>query len=71
MKRFRFEVRTTNFDRTVRACYDLGEYLGTTLAHKGLLAAWGDDRHPWTSPPGSPAAGTHSHEDVLFQVLER
>jgi hypothetical protein len=58
---------TTNYDRTVRACYNLGEYLSTTLAGEDLLSAWGDDRNPWTSPPDSPAAGTHAQPDVFFQ----
>ncbi len=60
---------TTNYDRSIRACYDLGEYIGTTLSNGRVLLAWGDDRNPWTSPPGSPAAGTHSQPDVFFEML--
>lgn len=58
---------TTNYDRTLRACYDLGEYLSITEKDEGPLAAWGDNRNLWTSPAGSPAAGTHTQPDVFFQ----
>ena len=59
---------TTNFDRTVVSCYDIGEY--QTLARSrgdddGVFAAWGDNRRTWTSPPDSPAAGTHAQPDVF------
>jgi hypothetical protein len=57
---------TTNFDRTIRPCYDLGEYMSTTRSRGLVLAAWGDNRNSWTSPAGSPAAGTHSQPDVFF-----
>jgi len=60
---------TTNYDRTVRACYDLGEYLSTTLANGRVLLAWGDNRNPWSSPPGSPAAGTHAQPGVFFDAI--
>jgi hypothetical protein len=57
---------TTNYDRTIRPCYNIGEYM--TAASTGddrTLFAWGDDRNQWTSPPASPAAGTHSQPDVF------
>jgi hypothetical protein len=57
---------TTNYDRTIRPCYNIGEYM--TAARTGddrTLFAWGDDRNQWTSPPASPAAGTHSQPDVF------
>jgi hypothetical protein len=61
---------TTNYDQTVSACYSLGEYLGITQAAEGVLAAWGDNRNQWTSPPGSPAASIHAQPDVFFQQVE-
>jgi hypothetical protein len=57
---------TTNYDRTIRPCYNIGEYM--TAASTGddrTLFAWGDARNQWTSPPASPAAGTHSQPDVF------
>jgi hypothetical protein len=65
---------TTNFDRTVVSCYDIGEYQslarsgggdGDGGGGDGVFAAWGDNRNSWTSPPDSPAAGTHSQPDVF------
>lgn len=60
---------TTNYDRTVRACYAIGEYLGITGSDDDTMVAWGDLRNSWTSPAGSPAVGTHSQPDVFFQKL--
>jgi hypothetical protein len=60
---------TTNYDRTIVACYNIGEYLGLLGHEAGLLAAWGDNRNSWTSPPRSPAAGTHAQPDVFFQEM--
>ncbi len=57
---------TTNYDRTVRACYNLGEYLSLTTADDGVRAAWGDNRQTWTSPAGSSFPGTHAQADVVF-----
>ena len=66
----RTPTATTNYDRTIVSCYDIGEY--QTLARSlgdddddDVIAAWGDNRRNWTSPPGSPAAGTHSQPDVF------
>jgi hypothetical protein len=58
--------RTTNYDRIVVACYDIGEYLSVFARGDRFLGAWGDNRNPWTSPAGSPAAGTHAQPDVFF-----
>jgi hypothetical protein len=58
---------TTNYDRPIRPCYDIGEYMGVNLTDNGLLAAWGDNRNPWTSPDDSPAAGAHAQADVFFE----
>lgn len=62
---------TTNYDRTVRACYNIGEYLSITSGDdgNGVVAAWGDDRNSWTSPADSPAAGTHAQADVFFSTV--
>ncbi len=62
--------RTTNYDRIVVACYNLGEYLSISQNDDDVLAAWGDNRNPWTSPVGSPAAGTHAQPDVFFQEVD-
>ena len=59
---------TTNYDRTIRACYDIGEYMSTTYSHERVLAAWGDNRNSWTSPAGSPAVGIHSQPDVFASL---
>jgi hypothetical protein len=57
---------TTNYDRTIRPCYDLGEYTTATRVGDGrTLFSWGDNRNSWTSPPQSPAAGTHAQPDVF------
>jgi hypothetical protein len=57
---------TTNYDRTIRPCYNIGEYMGAARSGDDrTVLAWGDDRNQWTSPPQSPAAGTHSQPDVF------
>jgi len=57
---------TTNYDRTIRPCYNIGEYMtATPNADESTTFAWGDNRNSWTSPAGSPAAGTHSQPDVF------
>ena len=61
---------TTNYDRSIRACYNLGEYMSITAGRGddeegGIIAAWGDNRRSWTSPPTSPAAGVHAQADVF------
>jgi hypothetical protein len=62
--------QTTNYDRTFTACYDIGEYLSISANGEVGLAAWGDNRNPWVSAPGSPTAGTalntHAQVDVFF-----
>jgi hypothetical protein len=64
----RTPTATTNYDRVVQPCYDIGEY--QTLAHsrgedERVFAAWGDNRKTWLSPAGSPAAGLHAQPDVF------
>jgi hypothetical protein len=64
----RTPTSTTNYDRTVTTCYDIGEYQTLARSHgddDSVIAAWGDNRRTWTAPPGSPAAGTHAQPDVF------
>jgi hypothetical protein len=56
---------STNYDRTIRPCYDIGEYMAATDSLDGTVFAFGDNRNTWTSPPQSPAAGTHTQPDVF------
>ena len=71
----RTPTATTNYDRTVTTCYDIGEY--QTLAQSrrrgddenGVIAAWGDNRRTWLSPLGSPAAGLHAQPDVFSTIV--
>ena len=57
---------TTNYDRTIRPCYNIGEYMTAARSSDDrTVLAWGDNRNSWTSPAGSPAAGTHSQPDVF------
>jgi Neuraminidase (sialidase) len=56
----------TNYDRTIQACYNLGEY--TTAARSGddhTIFAFGDDRNTWTGPAASIQPGTHTQPDVF------
>jgi hypothetical protein len=63
---------TTNYDRTIRPCYDIGEYMSATqTSDKNTLFAWGDNRNQWTSPAASPAAGTHAQPDVFAAGAKR
>jgi len=69
----RTPTATTNYDRLIVSCYDIGEY--QTLARSkddddGVFAAWGDNRRTWTSPPTSPAPGTHSQPDVFSTTVD-
>jgi hypothetical protein len=59
---------TTNYDRVIRACYNLGEYMSITagLNGEGVVAAWGDNRRTWTPPPGSVFPTPHAQADVFF-----
>ena len=62
---------TTNYDRTVRACYDLGEYMSVTSGNDGksVVAAWGDNRNTWIGPPDSVFPGLHAQADVFFSTI--
>ncbi len=63
-------LSTTNYDRAVQRCYDIGEYMsvdsGGFFNFGPPTAAWGDNRRPWTGPPGSAAPYTHAQPDVFF-----
>ncbi|HET7401414.1 MAG TPA: sialidase family protein [Usitatibacter sp.] len=68
----RTPTATTNFDRTIVSCYDIGEYqslvrpqAGPGNANGNLFAAWGDNRNTWVGPPDSAAPGPHSQADVF------
>jgi len=65
--------RTTNYDRTVATCYDIGEYMSIAAGDdpNNPIAAWGDNRNPWVAPPGSPAPGTHAQPDVFSGRLTK
>jgi len=56
---------TTNYDRTIRPCYDIGEYMTATRSLGTTVLAYGDNRNSWVSPPQSPVPGTHSQPDVF------
>ncbi|HSR23607.1 MAG TPA: sialidase family protein, partial [Candidatus Eisenbacteria bacterium] len=56
---------TTNYARTIRPCYDIGEYMAASSSLGGTIFAFGDNRNTWTSPPESPAAGVHTQPDVF------
>lgn len=67
---------TTNYDRAIAHCYDIGEYMslasnlrGDGGGQSGTVAAWGDNRNSWTGPPGSAAPYTHAQPDVFFGRL--
>jgi len=70
----RTKTATTNYDRAIATCYDIGEYQ-TLAASRGddddeaTVAAWGDNRRSWLSPPGSPAAGKHAQPDVFSAIV--
>lgn len=64
---------TTNYDRTIRPCYNLGEYQGITAANGAVHEAWGDSRNTITEPvhPLNPLSGlTHPQQDVFFQKVK-
>lgn len=62
--------RTTNFDRLIQPCYNLGEYMSVAWSRGGTRAAFGANPNLWTSPPGSPLfttpLSTHAQPDVFF-----
>ena len=69
-------ANTTNYDRTIRPCYNLGEYVGADSigsANGTVFAAWGDGRNQFTEPINAldPISGqTHPQQDVFFQSVK-
>jgi hypothetical protein len=64
---------TTNYDRTIRPCYALGEYQSVTTANGSVHVLWGDARNTVTHPVNAtdPLSGvTHAQEDVFFQKVK-
>lgn len=64
--------RTTNFDRNIVACYNLGEYVGLFNNHGTVYAVWGDNRNLVTEPTNAldPISGvTHGQADTFFQKV--
>lgn len=64
---------TTNYDRTIRPCYDLGEYLSVKSSFGMINNLWGDGRNNVTEPVNAldPISGqTHPQEDVFFQTVQ-
>jgi len=64
---------TTNYDRTIRPCYALGEYQGVTANNGSVYAVWGDARNTVMQPVNAldPISGqTHTQEDVFFQKVK-
>src|SRR5262249_39470803 len=65
--------RTTNFDRIIAHCYDIGEYMSVAATDdpSEALAAWGDNWNSWTGPSGSAAPFTHAQPDVFFGRIDK
>ena len=64
---------TTNYDRNIRPCYALGEYLSARATNGRVHVLWGDTRNNITVPvdPLDPLSGqTHTQEDVFFQIVK-
>ncbi len=64
---------TTNYDRTIVACYALGEYQAVTTANGSVYTVWGDTRNVVTHPVNvlDPLSGvTHPQTDVFFQKVK-
>ena len=66
--------RTTNYDRVIQPCYDIGEYMSVAVSATQQdsgqpIAASGDNRNSWTGPanttPPSAAPFKHAQADVL------
>src|SRR5712692_10185512 len=65
--------RTTNFDRNIVPCYDLGEYVGLFNNNGNVYAVWGDNRGLVTEPTNAldPISGqTHAQPNNFFQRVK-
>lgn len=64
---------TTNYDRTIRPCYCLGEYIGVTSANGKVYTLWGGAQDTVTHPISvlDPLSGvTHTQQDVFFREVK-
>jgi hypothetical protein len=64
---------TTNYDRSIRPCYALGEYQSIESANGRLHVAWGDTRNQVSEPVNAldPLSGvTHQQTDVFYQQVK-
>jgi hypothetical protein len=64
---------TTNYDRSIRPCYALGEYQSVHSANGRLHVAWGDTRNTVQQPvnPLDPISGLlHQQTDVFYQQVK-
>ncbi len=63
---------STNYDRTIAACYALGEYMSVRSENGHTHVLWGDTHNTVTEPVNAldPVSGqTHSQEDVVYQKV--
>lgn len=66
-------ANTTNYDRNVRACYNLGEYLSVRAENGSVHVLWADGRNSVTHPVNTldPLSGvTHAQQDVFYQKVK-
>jgi hypothetical protein len=64
---------TTNYDRSIRPCYALGEYQSVESANGRLHVAWGDMRNTVQQPVNAldPISGLlHQQTDVFYQQVK-
>jgi hypothetical protein len=64
---------TTNYDRLVFPCYNLGEYMSAKVANGTSYVLWSDSRNMVTEPRSrfNPLSGqTHSQQDVFFEAVK-
>lgn len=64
---------TTNYDRTIRPCYNLGEYLSVRAENGSVHVLWADGRNSVTHPVNAldPLSGvTHPQQDVFYQKVK-
>lgn len=65
---------TVNYDRLLRPCYSLGEYLSVREKNGVVHVLWANSRNSVTHPvnPLDPFSGqTHPQQDVLYQRVKR
>ncbi|HET8668531.1 MAG TPA: sialidase family protein [Terriglobales bacterium] len=64
---------TTNYDRVVAQCYDVGEYLAIERTGGTVRTVWGDDRRLIRQPVSEfdPLSGRiHAQQDVFYQQFQ-